>query len=180
MPITKHEGKTSIGALVAAVILSGCVSAHNDSLTEALNSDHSGSAYVEGYVEYSGPNSRWAGPVTFGIHIDAREPGNAIIHYTPESYNPQDDRPQIKARTLASASMPQKGVAMDLARQNLAYLAVSMDQTSSSFAGCMYPVRARLVRADGAVKEKQGCRGTSGWPVFASEMVSNFIGAQSK
>jgi hypothetical protein len=39
----------------------------------------------------------------------------------------------------------------------------------------MFPVRVRLIRSDGTLIERQGCRGQAGWPRVASEVVNHFI-----
>jgi hypothetical protein len=61
------------------------------------------------------------------------------------------------------------------ARAELGDLGQSMLETGLPFAGCLYPVRARLVRADGSVLEQQGCRGNSGWPVAAGRVISSAL-----
>ena len=63
------------------------------------------------------------------------------------------------------------------ARKRPGSSAVFNDTTGEAFKGCLYPVRARLIRADGSVVEKQGCRSQLGWTRVASETVSLLISA---
>ena len=65
----------------------------------------------------------------------------------------------------------------ETARDQLAHLATSLQGAEQNFRGCLSPVRVRLVRADGALLEKQGCRGQNGWSRIASESVNSFITA---
>jgi hypothetical protein len=62
-----------------------------------------------------------------------------------------------------------------IARADLRSLGSTMAQAPSAFTGCLYPIRARLIRSDGSVLERQGCRDNSGWPVVVSRMVSNAL-----
>ena len=44
----------------------------------------------------------------------------------------------------------------------------------------MYPVRLRLVRANGGLVDKMGCRSDVGWPRAVSEAVSAFLSGSIK
>jgi hypothetical protein len=63
----------------------------------------------------------------------------------------------------------------DQAREKLSNLATAMAEDSSTYQGCMYPIRVRLIRADGSVLDKEGCREQSKWSKTASETVDYFI-----
>jgi hypothetical protein len=63
------------------------------------------------------------------------------------------------------------------ARELLANLAVSLQGAEGAFRGCLSPVRVRLIRADGILVEKQGCRGQNGWSHIASQSADRFLTA---
>ena len=50
-----------------------------------------------------------------------------------------------------------------------AYLAESISTDKTPFFGCLSPVRARLIRSDGSLVEKFGCRSFQGWASVASQ-----------
>ena len=61
------------------------------------------------------------------------------------------------------------------ARQKLSQLAQAAETQSPDFQGCLYPVRIKLIRADGSLIEKAGCRSSTGWPGFASQLANEFL-----
>ncbi len=165
--------------LASAVILSfgGCVNIQNHPAVEALQGAL-GQLYVETYIQYAGPQEKWSGPGQLIVHVNAREAGNAQISVTPPSFQApaEPDKPAepgttVQQRTLASA----KALTSEQARDQLAHLATEMQGADTPFYGCLYPVRVRLVRADGALLEKQGCRGQGGWTKAASDTTAFFL-----
>jgi hypothetical protein len=68
------------------------------------------------------------------------------------------------------------GVTQVNARDQVARLAEAIRDDDSPFSGCLNPVRVRLIRTDGILLERQGCRGQEGWPKVASEVASHFLG----
>lgn len=165
-------------ALLAAVgSLGGCLSMQNQPAIQALQGNMgAGGAkpFVEAYVEYRGPSEKWAGPTSFLLHVVAKDAGVAKISITPALFaTPQktkDADGTTVQRTLAA-----KGMAGETARTHMSNLANAIQGGEQPFRGCLSPVRVRLVRADGAIVEKQGCRGSVGWPKAASEAVNQFI-----
>ncbi len=77
----------------------------------------------------------------------------------------------------ASAAYKAKPMSVEQAREKLAYLATEVQGEDVPTRGCLSPVRVRLVRADGSVLEKEGCRSLRGWPKTASELTAEFISA---
>ena len=65
----------------------------------------------------------------------------------------------------------------DEAREMLGHLGNALGGATAPFKGCMSPVRVRLVRADGGLLEKQGCRSELGWSRAVSETVNVFVTA---
>ncbi|HLE01768.1 MAG TPA: hypothetical protein VJB59_16015 [Bdellovibrionota bacterium] len=138
------------------------------------------SPFVEAYLEYVGPPQRWAGPNSVIVHIFARDSDTADIKVMPSFLRPYFARASHENRSLASPSSgPLLGNKMTrvMAREELTRLASAMSGPEQPFFGCLSPIRARLVRADGSVLERHGCRDTAGWPVTLSQLVSRSIAA---
>ncbi len=187
---------------VCALTAFGCTSLNNNSTLEAMQESmgSGGLAYVEGFIEYSGPQSRWVGPATFSLHIEARDPGEAKVSFRPDLWS-RDGGPAPELRepvrklgstekdglsekeagspsTALSANMPRSlALSSEQAREELAYLATAMQGPEQKFSGCLSPVKVRLIRADGGVLERQGCRSQSGWPKAAGDVVHSFLKA---
>ncbi|OFZ22112.1 MAG: hypothetical protein A2X94_08785 [Bdellovibrionales bacterium GWB1_55_8] len=198
---------THIISLVAAgvlVILSGtggfgCGGIQNHPALEALqgNAKVDSQAFVEIYIEYPGPQEKWAGPTSFILHVLANAPGNAHISVTPgwfEGPAVKKTQPELAIRKPASLlsemapaavlaptaeqAKPQ-GLPSDIARDRMRYLANAIESgLEEPFRGCRSPVRIRIVRADGDIVERTGCRSEKGWPRAASEAVEFFMNAQ--
>lgn len=168
--------KTLIVSLGLASAVSGCLSMQSQTTMEAIQNATNGTTmntkpYVEAYVEYRGPHEKWAGPTTFLMHVSAKDAGMARISVTPALFAPPIPNPTMNDRTLASA----KGMTGEAARDQMSRLASAMQGGDVAFNGCLYPVRVRLIRADGAIVEKSGCRGSEGWAKATSEAVNQFV-----
>jgi hypothetical protein len=68
-----------------------------------------------------------------------------------------------------------QGMSGEAAREELGKLMTALTGGEHSFRGCLSPVRVRVIRADGAVTERHGCRGSRGWSKAVSESVDHFI-----
>jgi hypothetical protein len=168
--------------VLLGVVLSSCMSLQNggtlDQIAGALTSP-----IVEGYIEYPGPHAKWAGPQGFVMHIDAKGTGNAKLSVVPALIAAPAAHPtnlgKVGAhRTLASEPVvSNQGVPAEVAREILANLGSSIGHEEPAFRGCLSPVRIRLIRANGALIERQGCRGQGGWAKTASETVNRFVTA---
>jgi hypothetical protein len=179
-------------SLIVAASGWGCLSMQSQTSIDnvAATTAASNQPYVEGYVEYAGPQSKWAGPASFILHVSAKEAGDAQITTTPalltsgSNSNPGAE-PTLTQRVPAASSLSQAGgvpvfkkLTSTEAREQLARLATALQGgTQAPFRGCMSPVRVRLVRADGGIFERQGCRSELGWSRAVSESVSQFIDA---
>jgi hypothetical protein len=163
---------TALG-LGLAGLLGGCTSLQNQNGLEAFKAaEKSTSPIVEAFFEYGGPDSRWAGPSALIVRVDARERGMAKVTSQPQvrlRHLPADGT--TAGRGLASVS----SVTSDEARTQLAEIATQMQADAQTFSGCLYPLRVRLVRQDGGVLEKHGCRSTQGWPSAVSKAVSFYL-----
>lgn len=189
-------------AILAAVILngggSGCGGIQNHPAIEALqgNPKIDSQAFVEAYIEYPGPQEKWAGPTSFILHIHAGGPGDAQISVTPSWFAgkikkarpaelAQDRKPaslmseltQVRPVQTAAEDAP-KGISSDVARDRLRYLANAIESgVEEPFRGCLAPVRMRIIRADGNIIEKTGCRSEKGWSRAASDAIEFFMNA---
>jgi hypothetical protein len=163
----------SLAALPA--LLAGCLSMQSQSTLDAINDSTKNSPVVEAYVEYPGPGEKWAGPSSFVLHVVAKDAGLAQVSVAPALFEQLAGGALAKARKPASGRTP--GMDGETARRHLAQLASQLQGGDEKFRGCLYPLRIRLVRASGALTEKLGCRGHTGWPRTASEMVNTFITA---
>jgi hypothetical protein len=178
----------SAAALAAAVMASGwgCLSMQSQSTLDGAgnNVNNSNSPFVEAYVEYPGPQAKWAGPASFILHVSAKDAGLAAITTTPEllvakpgsepGAEPVEVLHRAPASQPGSASQPNKKMTSEEARSQLAHLANALQGAQAPFRGCMSPLRVRLVRADGGIFERQGCRSELGWSRAVSETVSVF------
>ena len=169
---------------VFAMGLSGCLSMQNqpslDALQQSGGNSQSAHPYVEAFVEYRGPQEKWAGPTTFMLHVIAKDAGIAKISVMPALFGtapklvPGEDG-ATHARTPASVDVKSGGMAGETARTHMNMMAAALQGGEETYRGCLSPVKVRLIRTDGAVLEKQGCRGQMGWPKAASEAVNQFI-----
>jgi hypothetical protein len=184
--------------VVSALSLSACVSSmQNSPALDALKSAADGSSgssspFVEATVEYPGPSGRWAGPASFLLSLNAREAGDARIQILPQLWGPEAVPPAVRpaggglahgngdgvgSRVPASQTL---GIPAEFVRERIAHLfsALQADTAKSAgVGGCLYPVRIRLVRADGGLVERQGCRGLGAWTGAVSAFTSEFLTA---
>ena len=167
------------------VILSGCLGMQSQSTLDAIQEGMSAQPVTEAYIEYPGPQSKWAGPTNFILHVSAKDT-LARISVTPALFDEAAAGISLKGRAPASMTEGAKpGQKVDhrvemtggQARDQLAHLAASLTGGAENFRGCLSPLRVRMIHADGAVTEKQGCRGQTGWSKAASESVNTFISA---
>jgi hypothetical protein len=173
-----------VSAAIAA-IGSGCLSMQSQSTLDAITSSgQSNAPVVEALIEYPGPAAKWAGPASFSLHVVAKDSGPANITVVPALFNntappttPEGRKIASegagKARTIASSKV--NAMSGETARGYLQTLALSLQGAGETYRGCLYPIRVRLVRSDGSLVEKQGCRAASAWGRTASESVHYFI-----
>jgi len=163
-------------AAALGLSLAGCLSIHQQSTIDEMQghlmADDAFYPFVEAAIEYTGPQARWAGPVSFMIKIEAYDAGPARIAVTPNLFRDVLENPEILGRAPAS-----RGIPGERARTRFGEIAAALQGAPQSFRGCLSPVKIRLVRADGALLEKKGCRGHTGWPRVVSEAVNDFVSA---
>ena len=148
--------------------MSGCLGSGSDTENDPIFSDGKSLPFTDAYIVYPGPNEKWVGPDTFTVHLSTIGPVDA--HVT------------ISSRILKSREMGRHSIrssshnlSIEAAREEIARLFASLKEHETVFHGCLSPVRVKLIRSDGALVERQACRGQSGWPKVASEVVNHLI-----
>jgi hypothetical protein len=125
---------------------------------------------VEGYIEFPGPHAKWAGPQTFVIHLSTWETNDPVVSITPPFVASSTSAGSPESPVPASTQLTLSEVREDLSRLR----AVVTDPMDAQ-AGCLSPVRVRLIQADGVLLERQACRGQKGWPRIASEIANEVM-----
>jgi hypothetical protein len=171
----------SLSFLAFSLLLAACSSFRNQN---ALGENNSAlgkmQPYTEAFIEYEAPASKWLGPQSLLIHLNARAPGAAEITITPDLYAEKlgpPELPQWEVRQPASVSNPHP-LSAEAAREKIQQLALMVEAGTGTFTGCLYPVNLKLVRDDGAITLTQGCRGQGGWVTQASDLASQLIQAR--
>lgn len=150
--------------------LISCFGSNNDTANTNSSLDDSGLPFTDAYIEYLGPHGKWAGPQTFSVHVNTKGPENAKVNISTSIF--KDESPSDKS--LQSVS---HGITVEVAREQIARLSSAMQEQDSPVRGCLLPVRVRLIREDGVLMTRQGCRGQLGWPKVASEIVNQLVGS---
>lgn len=148
----------------------GCFNTNSDIVNPGHSSGDVNAPFTEGYIEYPGPSEKWVGPQNFVVHIVTRGTGNAQISILPALFSTSMSDP--KGSGLATLN-----INIGTVREELARLNAAMQEPERVFEGCLYPVRVNLIRSDGILIERQGCRGQLGWPRVVSEIVNHLIEA---
>jgi len=166
----------SFAVLSASFVMaaSSCLGPQSQMTLDEIQGSVGSQPFVEAYIEYGSPQEKWAAPSAFMLHINAKDTGTAKLTLTPQIFG--QAKPEATLQTRAPASISQAGMSSNIARDHLNELGVAIQGADQPFSGCLNPVRVRLVRQDGALTEKQGCRGF-GWTRTASEKVNTFLSA---
>jgi hypothetical protein len=151
-------------SVIALGIASGCVNGRNSTLDEIAGIFGADKAvYTEAFLDYPGPADQWAGPAHFILHVTAKDKVADV--QVPAQWHPVASDHRAPASALTGEE----------ARTKLSDLANAMHEDGGDYHGCMYPIRVRLIRADGNVLDKMGCRDQSKWSKTASETVDFFV-----
>jgi hypothetical protein len=152
------------------VFLSGCFGSNQ----ETTNSDGSSFAddpskpFTDVYIEFLGPHQKWAGPQSFTIHVNAVGSAKAKVTLTTGVFKGGNH----SSKNIQATSY---GLSTEAVREEMARLSAALQANETSVRGCLSPVRVRLIRVDGALITRQGCRGQGGWVHVASEIANHFI-----
>jgi hypothetical protein len=188
--MSRSNFKARIVAFLALSVTAGCVSGGGSSLSTVVDAIEgikgSNSPVVDAYIQYLGPDARWAGPVLWTVHVSARDsqaPVFEVIPALPKSRS--GGAPELSARVPASAlgltqgksapAAPAGLLTQEQVRDRLLHLGSAMASSEAESAACMMAVKVRLTRADGTVQEKQACRGSAVWTQVASELAAEFM-----
>jgi hypothetical protein len=178
----KHPFGEALVLIAGMTALAGCAGAARNKTAAAsgaapVSTAQAPAPVVEAFLEFVGPPDRWAGPPTMMIHLTAKDPEFAELAVTPAISGP-GARMDLRRTQRASSSGPAR-IGATLARESLAELtmAVQAESELATFSGCLFPVRVKLVRADGSVTERSGCRTLTGWPVALSLTTSRVLTA---
>ena len=164
-----RQGFAILAVLSSA--LSACSGLQNPSSLDMFGAAaKSVSPIVEAYFEFGGPEARWAGPTSWSLRVEAREGEFAKVVSQPEVRGKVSGELHGSGRAPAEAA----GIPLETAREALGDLATQIQTDAQTFAGCLSPVRARLIRQDGSVVEKYGCRSHTGWPQAVSKVMADF------
>ncbi|MBL7716466.1 MAG: hypothetical protein JNL01_13455 [Bdellovibrionales bacterium] len=163
-------------AALTAIGFSGCMGNQRQGVAAGLVTEQ---PFTEAYVEFTGPGERWGGPTTFAIQVYAKDEKALRVQILPKGiFKKKISAPEIKNRGLASvpANVAElKPLNLAQMRDRLAGLSEIIDEGSGNFSGCLYPVKVRMVRTDGGVKDWQGCRGGKGSSKGVSEFAADLL-----
>lgn len=157
----------TFAAALMPVFLAGCLSTTGPGGT--LDSA-SAMPFVEATIEYAGVQAKWAGPGSFLLHVTAKGASNADIQVMHEILK-EDAGPTVVNRKLASAA----AISSENARETLGMLGESLEAEAAPVVGCLSPLRVRLIREDGSLVERSGCRSGTGWPALTSQVANWFM-----
>src|SRR4051812_39397522 len=112
----------AIAVLIAGLLLTlaaSCVGMHGQSTLDAIQgSIAEAKPIVEAYIEYPGPQERWAGPATVAIHVIARDGAEPTIVVSPDLFQSEGAAPVRK-----------NGLTTQVVRERLALVATALTQT---------------------------------------------------
>jgi hypothetical protein len=154
-----------------ALVLSGCFGSTDERSEDSANplSDDPTLPFIEATIEYPGPHEKWAGPQNFSIKVVNWSAGGAkVTIHPPLSKNVSH---KMKHAKQSEAS----GLSTEAARADFARLHTALQSDESGVHGCLSPIKVKLLRADGALVERQACRTQPGWPRVAHEIANHWI-----
>jgi hypothetical protein len=152
-------------------LITSCMTGQNATLDGISGSVQQ--PYVEAFIDYRGPEGRWAGPAHFVVHVVAKDAQKPEI-VVPGAWT-EDWTSMANGRKPAAQSPSSEEI-----RARMSLLASVVSEDDPGYRGCLYPLHVRLVRADGNVLDKQGCRGESPWAKAASDAVDFFMASAAK
>ncbi len=174
--------------LIGALSVSCVGSREHPMLTELYKGETSEAApFVEAYIEYVGPGEKYAGYKNFLVYLRARDEKNVEISYSPHmKFHHNQQVPDEKTREIANIKAGDMKIEkIQIVRGYLTRLSDLLEEADGekekvgevkdSKTACLSPVRVRLIRQDGALIEKHGCRTPTGWTVKLSQLVSDII-----
>jgi hypothetical protein len=167
---------SNLGFVGLAAVMAGCLGAQQQSTLDNMGAAVAGGKsqavpVVEAYFEFAAPHEKWAGPAALNLHLVAREGDFAKLKWTSRTL-------QAELAALPGQVQnpdPNFRVPLGVAREALAQLEKGISEGNEPFFGCTSPVSLKLIKANGAIVEKQGCRSDRGWPKLASQLTSDWL-----
>lgn len=165
-----------LGLFGLAAVMAGCLGAQQQSTLDNMGAAVTGGKsqavpVVEAYFEFAAPHEKWAGPAALNLHLVAREGDFAKLKWTSRTLQPTlSALPGQVLNPHANFRVP-----LGVAREALAQLEKGIKEGNEPFFGCTSPVSLKLIKANGAIVEKQGCRSDRGWPKLASQLTSDWL-----
>lgn len=192
MKILKSTG------LIVTTFLSACFTANHESKLGDFVEKPAPNPVVEAFVEFVGPHRKWLGPEATQLHVVLKGGQKPSISFSPErlsgiAASKSEGSPEHQKAIAANAGpnaapadakrnpaevVPTVGTDSIASDPTSDKIRAALDElTNSAFSeannlppkGCLYPVRLRLVRTDGTLLEKEGCRGGAAWVRKAEE-----------
>jgi hypothetical protein len=157
---------------ITGASLTACMSGQNQATLDAINGSTGDGSIVETFIEYRGPQERWAAQSSFTMHVVAKSSERPIVVVPPAWAN--------ELGTTSETRRPAQVLTGEEARAKMGQLAAAIQEKDTDFSGCLYPIHVRMVRVDGVVTDQQGCRGQSSWAKAASETVDFFMASVGK
>lgn len=165
------------GFLAVSWVFSGCMGNQRQGVGAGLIPDQ---PFTEAYVEFTGPGERWGGPTTFAIQVHAKDAQGLRVAILPKgifgkAVKSKSKPTEVEVQGRGPAVAAPKPLNLAQMRDRLAGLSEIIDEASGNFAGCLYPIKVRMVRTDGGIKDWQGCRGGKGASRGVSEFTSDLL-----
>ncbi|MBC7692825.1 MAG: hypothetical protein H7222_13775 [Methylotenera sp.] len=117
------------------------------------------------------------------IHRSLASEGGGHHHEVAAKASKTATKKEMPAVDETGESVSSYGLSLstEVLRERLHTLAelVADEDQNPEVKGCLSPLKVRLVRSDGSVLEKEGCRNALGWPGYVSQMVSALISART-
>lgn len=168
----KRLQRVSVAFLALSLMsLLGCMGSKKESPFDGLLEG----AFVEAFIEYPGPSEKWVGPETLLIHVDARSNDGLKFKISPSALYRSGSNETIELENRIPAEQKARGLNSSTLRERLAELSEKLDETEETFSGCLHPVRVRLTKVDGGVREWQGCRGANAWSKEVGQLSSDLL-----
>lgn len=154
-----------------ALLAGACVSKQSHELINAFD-DKGSKQYQAAWIEYIGPDQKWAGGSLLKIEIDLKKSGKD--GESPLSVQYGNDPVQFKLQNRgANRKVAAIHMASHDALQELAL--VLQDSKKENRNSCIHPVRVQLKRIDGAIEDHFGCRGVDSWVFDVSRLTDQLI-----
>src|SRR6185295_670703 len=119
----------AIIVLIAGLLLTlaaSCVGMHGQSTLDAIQgSITENKPVVEAYIEYPGPQERWAAPSSLAIHITARDGSDPTIAISPNVF-------QTEGAVEVVPVGKKSGLTTQVVRERLGLVATALTQNVTS------------------------------------------------